>query len=245
MKATFFRLTCGLLIAALLTAAAGCGSSSGGNTAEPTAAQQEVTEAAITESMTAFEAQEETTSESVAATEAIDYQEAYRRFLLDYVAENGEDPERWFGFIYLDDDDIPELTICEGTYHVAGVEIYTCKNAQVEHIDTIGTMGEVMYVSNQSLLYYTYMGQGYESTGLYEYKDGKINCIWSAENDAGRMEDESQATYTVNDKTVTKDVYDEEYNKQIESRDFIRSPYPDDNNTYSLTKTSIRSCDQL
>ena len=70
----------------------------------------------------------------------------YQPTLRDYYKQLEEYPEQFgFGFVYIDDDEIPELCVFGPDIHVETVEIFTIRQGAVESCGTIGNFSKCAY----------------------------------------------------------------------------------------------------
>ena len=148
MKAKLIRLSCGILIAALLAASAGCGGKTdNGQTTATIPDETAVTQAAETGGTTAANETEPTTQDAVETTQTNsaadaeatkeasgEWAAAYREHLLKFIADM-EDydlrDEFRFGLFYLNDDDVPELWYMDGIgAHGPSYQIVTCRGGK-------------------------------------------------------------------------------------------------------------------
>ena len=143
----------------------------------------------------------------------------------DFISNAGEyyDP-LCYQFIYLNDDDIPELAVCEGNWHGAGVKIYTIYDDEVVDLDYFGSSGACAYIPYEGYLCSSYMGSGAVWYGYYQLIDGEVITLntLSSYEDCYMEEDleemEETELYFIDDVGVTRseynnllDLYDEEF----------------------------------
>lgn len=143
------------------------------------------------------------------------WRDAYTDFLKTQIG-NGR-----FGFVYVNDDDIPEIVICDGDYHVSSVKLYTYENGSVQRVledggheeSSFGVYGSFIYKERGSMIYIGDMHMGYIVSVLIEMDGSNANYICTLRNNEGAVMDESEYEYTFNDAIVTKAEYDEMYIK--------------------------------
>ena len=220
MKAKLFRLGCGMLIAALLSSAAGCGGKTdGGQTAEPdkTAVSQT---ASRSETSAA-------TAEAAQPAEAGEWAGAYQAHLLTFIEgleDNNLRNEFRFGLIYLNDDDVPELWYINGIgAHGPSYQIVTCRGGKAVGLakedDYFAT--EVGYYEKQGVFdasgsaggmvgtartYYQMTDSGCktldELTAFYKYEDEEMMGDMVLDQNG-----EPIVVYRINEKEVTEEEY--------------------------------------
>ncbi|MDO5551275.1 MAG: InlB B-repeat-containing protein, partial [Lachnospiraceae bacterium] len=79
---------------------------------------------------------------------------AYADFLRSY-SSSSQYEHPVFQLIYVDDDDIPELTIAEDNIHASGVSIYTFYEGAVTLLGQFGGYGTCQYSRRNNLIQYT------------------------------------------------------------------------------------------
>ncbi len=144
------------------------------------------------------------------------YRYAYKQFLTEY-AKDGNDYAR-FGLIYVDDDDIPELVISEGPFHIAMVRLYTYADFEVK---------EVMW--DGSNFYGDYGVTNYKERGGLITANHFINGIGSISNiisvdgpEATRLHTftttfvEDDAEYTVDDVPTAYEQFEQMWSAETE-----------------------------
>jgi len=100
-----------------------------------------------------------------AASDAYPAAEKAFEGIMDDIYKIAEDPvlDPRFDLAYIDGDDIPELLVCYGNYHVSGVCIYRYDPALDEVISygEYGTSGNLMYFVKRGFIEYQLGNQGY------------------------------------------------------------------------------------
>ena len=201
MKSILIRLGCGVLAAALLAAAAGCGKSA--EKAEETAAPTAT--AALTETT-------EAPSETVAPTEPTtrdpnapsEWAAAYQKYLLKTMQELDSVKDLSFGFFYLNGDDVPELWLTDGlgahgySYVIAtyrdGKAVEVCRDANF--LDYFEKRGIFQFSGSYSAAtgggtYYQMTADGCKEIVNYEYE----------------YKTADQVVYTINGTTVSEEEF--------------------------------------
>ncbi len=237
-----------LLAAAVLAGFTACSSSRPDVETEvlTTVNEETAAEAAAPEATAAEETAEETTAQNTeaapvseaASTEAADYKEAYRQFLLTYLKKDDLSDYACFSLIYLDDDDVPELVISDGDFHLSTAHLYAFDGAQVRHIDDVGNYGTFTYESRKSLIYVEDVAQGHFMAAKLEYKNGKLDTLWSGANDEGAVGEE-KAVYEINQKTVPAAEFNAEYDRIFSSQNLDQVPSKGESGAYALTRESV------
>lgn len=122
---------------------------------------------------------------------------AYSEFL------NGESGK--FSLIYLNDDDIPEIAIVNGSAHANGVALYTYDDGDVEEIsEKVGTYGTFLYEERGGMIAYDNGGNGSVMANIILSWDGselvqEHEFIWSFSSDTYVMDGESVSESAYND----------------------------------------------
>ena len=142
--------------------------------------------------------------------ETAEWKEAYLKTVKDHYAEYGGviDDSLWWGIIYVDDNDVPELIWDTGTT-AGGEMVYTYHNGEV--IQVYYAYSPISFVPGDGLIGGG-AGHGYISESVVKLADGETIAIWAGEIDAyesymGNFD--VAPKYYVN----TEEVTEEEYNK--------------------------------
>ncbi len=256
MKSVFLRLCCGVLAAAILLAATGC--SIGGNRSAEDSAHLDLipfrgsTEAAETvaaettasvtdtETTTAAKATETTTATQAPVTKSTvsGWKEAYRAFLLQYLADEEISDTTMFELIYLDDDDVPELVVSDVGFHLSSAHLYACIGSRVSHVADLGSYGGFSYERRTGMIVYGDISQGYSFTEICEYRNGTVKDVWSCSDDELAAGEEN-ATYTVNGTVVSKAEYEAAFNEQTAGHSLMRAP--DEKSASFLTRENVQA----
>lgn len=182
MKTKLIRLGCGLLIAALLAAAAGCGAGNGSEPSETTtAAPTETTTVVPTETTTA--APTETTAPAEKTGEWV---AAYRAYLLNVLKDMPDDDsgmadEFRFGFFYLDNDSVPEVWYIYAIgAHGPGYVILTCRDGKV--VEVTDGANFLSYYEKKGVFSFSGITGAFGSfTGYYKMTDSGSETLDEAE----------------------------------------------------------------
>lgn len=153
-------------------------------------------------------------------TDMKDWQQAY----VDYLTENQENIGH-ASLGYVDDDDIPELFICEeeSPSHGCGVKVLSYINGQVTQItastndrEKFGSNGVVSYYEKSGIIWSSYSGRGEVDNDYYQLNsDGKAELILSCSITDVDMPE--QTKYYVNDKECTSDEYEHAMNGVVQT----------------------------
>lgn len=119
------------------------------------------------------------------------YTDKLPQLLEPHEKNEGENPR--FQVAYIDNDDIPELLISYGSYHVLGVNIYTydSESGRIAGLGEFGEFGNFSYGHKSGKLRTCYGGQGYFTTYISE----KIGCsvvlrdVWIEDGSFVRIEE--------------------------------------------------------
>ena len=159
---------------------------------------------------------EETTAESdednyVRIDES--YLKSCRDILLEKLAEEEENENYYysqFSFYDMNGDDIPELLVSDGDYHLAQVSIYTeGEDGSAALIDTFGSFGVIGYYPETGYFRETYSGMGAVYRGLFTLKGREYEKIISinSEESFDENNDPSDAKFYINDEEVNEEEY--------------------------------------
>jgi len=85
-----------------------------------------------------------------------------------------------FAFGFVDEDNIPELFLCQDSSHSSGVQIYSYANKQkaISYLGEISSFGNLSYYEKQNLMVAQYGGMGYWIHVFEEIQDdGKLHIL--------------------------------------------------------------------
>ena len=154
-------------------------------------------------------------AETTTTTADIKEEAYWRKTYIDYLKkyENEvENPESCgFSLVYIDNDDTPELVIRDGDAHYSSASVYTCVNSKVVTLveDLGGTFGIIGYVERKGLIYCDVMYQGRGTTTIYKIEAGTCKKLISLYSDGAATPEGMTPDYKINDKSVSKEEYDE------------------------------------
>ena len=171
----------------------------------------------------------------------VDYVSIYKKTLLSLLDELGEDAaaQCWFSFIYVDDDDIPELAVSQGWYHAAGVRVFTIYGGKAIELDRFGSYGQCCYSPRSGYIGSVYSGSGYISYYLCRLENGESVQIWEASNNEGTDGIWGPIEFKVNDEVVSKDEFARQLDENWGVHEFILSPDHDSPDAYELNRTVV------
>ncbi len=147
--------------------------------------------------------------ERLEAENAEGWREAYIDLLSRYSGEYSQFHEERVFLGYVDDNDVPELFISEGSSHACSVEIYTFENNIVTRLCKTGSNGMVNCFERQGILCGHYVGMGTGTYWVYSIDNGKVQEIYNAFTNEGWAGDEFDIERRINGIDVTEDELDE------------------------------------
>lgn len=128
--------------------------------------------------------------------------------------EEIDSSEKWrFSLCDINNDDIPELFISEGTYHISHCQVYSYHNGFIG-LGEYGTYGEVLFKPNLNLITAGNLHQGYEYS--YEYslsEDFVIVLEKSFYNNLGAASLPEETVYMIDGESVSAEEYQAEIDK--------------------------------
>ena len=147
--------------------------------------------------------------------------EGYGTFLAEYVpgsgASNSEEVPA-FSLIYLDSDDVPELIVIEGYAHACGGYVYTFDKGEVIPVGEYGQYGTLHYREKEGIAFHDYDAFGNVYCDVYQI-EGKNETLlqsWSEVCEYAVEKEEVHYTYMVDGKEVSKEQYQNVYEKWYE-----------------------------
>ncbi|MBR4726419.1 MAG: hypothetical protein IK080_00835 [Clostridia bacterium] len=148
------------------------------------------------------------TTEAATTADPAAWQAAYRAYLAAYESEDWIEPK--FALIYLDADDVPELAVCDGSYHAAGWKILTWLDG-LKEIGEFGGWGNFFYYERAGMIYSSYGNHGAWTANLYQVRDGEAESVWEGKGDLD--EDGNEIFFDADDNPISE----EEYNAQMDA----------------------------
>ena len=117
----------------------------------------------------------------------LDYEKAkgYEKAYEDFWKEGGyrEDffyPEEIrYEYVYIDEDEIPELLLADGDLHVSriGLYIYNKESEKIEFLASFSSYGELEYVPKKNIINSYYGSHGYYHTAYSKIEENEIKLI--------------------------------------------------------------------
>lgn len=147
-----------------------------------------------------------------------DWRYAYR----DHVRNCDSQVNPTFSLYDVTGDGIPELFVSQGMFTAAGTEVYTFEKGAVrrmefaftdETIDAFGVNGMCAYDTDKNLLCATNVHMGYFYSTYMRYNGTNFEFAVSMMRSEFDPEWGKPDEYYLNDETVTKEVYEAEYQK--------------------------------
>lgn len=158
---------------------------------------------------------EESTTENL-SSEFNDWQKAYKQVLLDFMNSDEYSEHSNFSLYDISVDGILELIISPDTAHFSACSVYTYDNELI-YLGKMGTYGNIGYYEDGDIIELFNQGQGIESYVFCRLENNEILYLDSFYNDELRNRSE-QATYQHNDTELTKEEYNKELKKYIDSK---------------------------
>lgn len=161
------------------------------------------------------------------------YAQAYYAFLQEYIVNadtSAQFSDIRFGFIFIDEDEIPELLIFPDNSHAAGVEVYTCIDKQVVELGIFGSFGYMQYVEKGGMIFGGFTGQGATYSDFYRIEDGKSKLVSSLVSwpDYSRLEEgEYVEFYEIDELSVTEDIFMAKWEELYDSQEYVLIGYED------------------
>lgn len=150
---------------------------------------------------------------NVKAAEEETQESGFKKAYADFLKEQHEkNKDTRFALAYVDDNDVPELVISDGSYHAIASMVYTYSDGNLVKLSGGSDYGHFDYAEKENVIYSTYSVNGVGGLGqvLYRITDGETERIVSFYEE--KPSETEQGVYKVNDEEVTE----EEYNSQKE-----------------------------
>ena len=152
--------------------------------------------------------------------------------------------ESMFDLYDIDGDNVPELFISPGTYHLSRVDVYSINDRnEVIKIGDVGQYGGISFIENKKYLYAA-CEQGHSYKDFYVKENNQIKLIFDAYTgcylggtSSGHL-GADDAEYFINGSKSTKEVYDTEIVKYY---DMINDTVIYLGRKYMLNETTIES----
>lgn len=132
---------------------------------------------------------------------AKEYEKAYEAFWQEglYKEDFYYPEEIRYEYVYIDEDDIPELLLADGNFHVSriGLYVYNQELKKIEFLASFSTYGELEYVPKKNIINSYYGSHGYYHN-VYSKKEGnKIELIDVFLSDGTKKEGKFYAGFPV------------------------------------------------
>lgn len=163
------------------------------------------------------------------------WKEVCRQFLLDFQNANSGDDYK-FSLEYIDEDDIPEITICFGIEQAEPVTVFQYFSGQFKEIDSYGSMGCFEFVEKGNLIKSQWSNKGYITREFYSLKQGQDNKLITFWDNGGAVTTESEQIYKINDNVVGADEYSNELYKFNAGKTYKTVSYED---CYLINESNI------
>ncbi len=152
-----------------------------------------------------------------------EYAEAYYDFLRNEIELASSTSKFLLG--YIDEDNIPELFVSSGNFHVAKVSLYSYYNGSISFIGEYGEYGDMFYSEKNNLFYGHWQNMGYSSFYVFKIENGSEFMIVSFHDNAAAVLDPLEIKYTIDDKEVNKKEYDEKIKQYTDGYQCLRVGY--------------------
>lgn len=130
----------------------------------------------------------------------IGYKKAYGELLKDQYAGSGYK----FQFVFIDDDDIPELMISGGFHHAAEVYLYTYHEGEAKYLGNFsGNYGCLSFSERNNSVVRGYMQMGIGIYTYYKIEDGALKTVI----DFDVLTSGNKTTYYINGIAVPESVF--------------------------------------
>lgn len=151
------------------------------------------------------------------------WQTAYNSYLkAAYNSDKFWSPENvTFGFGYINNDNIPELLISEGTAHASKVLVVTYVNGRAVEVGSYGSNGTMEYAERESVIVDLYSKSGNVYETIYRMDDdgsGKKIVSYFSNSASG-----NELLYKINDVEVTEEEFINDRKKNYPTSELITS----------------------
>lgn len=161
-----------------------------------------------------------------ASSENENWRQLYADELKRYMASDEYNNEAMFDLYDVNNDNIPELFISTGVSHADGCLIYTVLNEKIQKLEKYyelagcGEYGIINCSSSIQTIFSSWSKFGRYYMDYYQIQNDKFVHILEAYNDTADVGLEN-ATYKINNETVTVEKYNEEVSK-YEADDYVK-----------------------
>lgn len=134
-------------------------------------------------------------------TVASDYSD-YMKLYQDYISAHSEIDENNVDYIYLDDNDSPEMVTWSGSAHADGVSLYTIRKNEVYYLGAYGQYGAMQYREREGSVIDEYDSASSYMVDVYMLKNGEMRKTHELFKPLGI----DKAEGTIDDEMVSDDV---------------------------------------
>ena len=167
---------------------------------------------------------------NVSAAKQSDWKSLYSDFLHE---ELKDDYDFAFSIFDIDGNGTPELILSPGNVHLSQCGIYTVSDGKLTLVDNeVGSNGICFCVPAKHYVISSYMGMGAMSESYFTLGGSTLTPAVSFYNDEYAVKD-GDPEYTINDKKVTAEEYEKEYEKYHSPDEICLG------RTYPLSNSSI------
>ena len=162
---------------------------------------------------------------------------AYKNVLLSL---KREDSTYKFTFAYINDDNIPDIFVTDGSYYAAGVRIYIYQNGMANKVtwtlngetyDEFGSGGQIEYAPKSNIIKYGSERAEFKGTRFTKITGSKAEeKIWFLiERTYDPLTEEFvDSKYSISNKEVSKEEYMSQFNKTSNNYKWCETPDYDD-----------------
>lgn len=137
------------------------------------------------------------------------WKNSYMNIIFNFLENGNYDKGRGFSLRDINDDNIPELIISEGSSHPSQCRVYTYNDGRLVDLWRYGSYGDLGYNSEKDLLAAGNLHQGYEFENYYRLEGGKMKLLAKFSNNLGAAASEEELYFRFNDQDINAEEYDE------------------------------------
>ena len=126
----------------------------------------------------------------------------------------------YYDYVYIDDDDIPELMWTDGNYKVAQTNLYTVKNNKIYYLNTLSTYGTLNYIERKGIIYTGTSSQGSEIFNVYKLEDTTLNLFSCGESNRNTGATGNDLKNIVDGQNVSSDEFNKSFEQYIDDPDY-------------------------
>ena len=136
------------------------------------------------------------------------WQKTYSEYLKEIVQNRSEEESYpHFSLYDITGDGTPELFVSEGTYHAAGVDVFSF-DGRLRSIGILGSYGSASYSVESKTISTGDIHMGYEYGAEFEIQNYRFVRVFSYYCNCGAVQDKSEYEFKINNKPVTESQYD-------------------------------------